>query len=183
MLAPQHLNSEIDRRRNSIYKYRYLEPTRVQQSITNLAPYNTYDIRLTSISGYSAYLLCVVRPSVITFANQNTYQPLLKLELLDKDGNIIGITQDSLGMQIISEQFAGYMLDIKPNIFLLPFCMDVKGALMGQMNGLYKFNTGQEVLRLYTEGTITPGSYQITIYSYDYQTLELNKGMISSYKF
>lgn len=184
ILEPSHLNHETAKRKHNVWKYRHLEPLRASaQTVSNVAANSVYDIKLTSGTGYSAFLIFLLRPSALTYANQNVYQVVNRIELLDQNANIIGISNDSLFMNtVMSEHFRGDILAVKPNIYTISFSIDPEKARHSYQNGMMKL-TGNETLRIYSEGTITPGSFTFSIYSYEYQMLDQINGALTAHRF
>lgn len=182
-LTPTHEMAETKRKRYGLSKFHFLSPIRVASQTLNLAPNSQYDIRLTSANSYSAYLLMVIRPSVLTYANQNVFQPIDRVELLDQNATIVGITSSNLLLRTVtSQQFVGDIINVKPGIYCIPFATSIKLANNGSVTGYYRM-TSNELLRFYTEGTIVPGAYTVSIYSYDYNTAQILDGSLTAVKY
>lgn len=181
VLEPSHQNKDLMLRKQGICKYGYLEVSQHDENIT-LTTNSQYDIKLAACNGYSSFMVVLVRPSNPSFSQLNSYQVLDSISLLDQNGNIIGQREDSLMLNTkTNKNFKGHILDIKSNIYIIPFCESPELAVNGSVNGWTKFNS-QQFLRINTEGTITPGSYTVSIITYFYSTIEIKNGFISSYK-
>jgi len=83
---------EVNRKRNELNMYRVLTPTRIALEIVQMLPNNFYDIRLTSWTQLSAYILFVVRSSPVSVTNVTDFIPILKYELYNENSQIVGTT-------------------------------------------------------------------------------------------
>jgi hypothetical protein len=180
-LEPSHQSKDLVLRKQTINKYGYLEVAQHDENLS-LTTNATYDIKLSAMNGYCAFMVILVRPSNPSFSQLNSYQILDSISLLDKNANIIGQRESSLMLTTrTNKNFKGHILEIKNNIYIIPFCENPQLAMDGSVNGYTKFDS-QQFLRINTEGTITPGSYTVSIISYFYATVEVRNGFISSYK-
>lgn len=180
-LESNHQSNDLSIRKNGIWKYGFLECAHHDENI-NLTTNTQYDIKLSAMNGYCAFMCILIRPSNPTFAQLNSYQVIDSLAILDRSGNIVGQQIPSLELNdIVNQSFKGHILSIKPNIYIIPFCKSPDLAIQGHINGYTKFDS-QQMLRIQTEGTITPGSFTVSIISYFYATVEINNGNIKSYK-
>lgn len=169
--------SETQKKGNSNLLYRTLSPIRGASSTLALAPSQQYDIKLSSATGYSAYMLFVVRPAPIDNTNFNTFQALDKYELYDSGMQLIGLTVSQEQSRELSLNFIGDILTKFPNLYTLPYAVDMELAKSGNATGGYIF-TGFETLRIYTPSTLVAGNFTIDVYTYDYNLVQSNMGSI-----
>lgn len=169
--------SEQMRKSNCNLKFRFLNPVRVASQTIAMTASSQFDVRLTSANGLSAYLYFVVRSAPLTASAINTFVQIDAFELLDKDNVIVGLKQTNETQKHVSLKFEGDIFNHK-YIYALPFAISVEGSNNGAQTGFYAF-TSNEILRVYTNSTFVPGNYRIDCYSFDYNTLNLNKGALS----
>jgi hypothetical protein len=164
---------EISRKMKAEHKFRFLNPVRAASQTLAMAASSQYDIRLTSANNLSAFLLFVVRAAPLT-TNINTFVAIDKFQLLDQDNVIQSIEISNENHKWLTKAFDGDIFNFK-NIYCVPFAESIKDSLNGGQTGFYSM-TSNEILRIYTSGTFTPGSYRIDVYSWDHNKLTLCGG-------
>lgn len=168
-------------RRQGVNKYCFLECSQHDENIA-LTTNQNYEIKMSACNGYCAFQVVLIRNANPTFSQLNTYQAVSSIALLDRNSNIIGMQEDSQYMQDVeNSNFKGHILSVKPNIYILSYCESPSLAFNGHVNGYTKFDS-QQYLRFVTNGSITPGNFTVSIISYFYSTIEINNGIIKSYK-
>ena len=81
---------------------------------------SSYDIRLTSATGMSAYLVFIVRSAPLAASSVNTFIPIQSFELRDQSNTIVGInTTNDLSTEL-SLLFQGDIFNYK-SIYVIPF--------------------------------------------------------------
>lgn len=133
---------------------------------------------MDSLTLYSAFLLVLVRPSNPTFTQLTNYQKLSLIRLLDVGSKPIGYEFNDQKSAILNLQLPGWIFNVKQNIYVIPFAASIGMAKNGSETGFTEFN-GNFTLNFETEGTISAGNYDISIISYDYNTLMIEEGNIS----
>jgi hypothetical protein len=169
-------NREIANRENKCLYYRVLNSVRAAQQVVAMNPSSQYDIRLTSATGMSAFLVFVVRAAALTPATINTFVQILSFDLRDSSNTIVGInTTQDLSTEI-SLLFQGDIFNYK-NIYVVPFALSPQMAMAGNQVGFYQFS-GNELLRIYTPSTLTAGNYEVDVFSFEYNVVSIEKGAL-----
>jgi hypothetical protein len=118
-----------------------------------------------------------VLPTPLTYANVTAFVPMQSIELRDRSGTIVGINfSDNKLRYLASQVFPGDIFNQVDGLYVIPFTISAENSVNGGVSGYYNF-TGDEILRIYTPSTLTAGSYQIVIMSYELCTLELKNGV------
>jgi hypothetical protein len=158
--------------------YRYMNY--VKQNFTqNLAPSTGYPFQLTSFKGYSAYLLFMIRPGPVSTNAVNAHNYISAIdnfEFRDATNNIIAINNSPMLNQYwLGQEFkSDFLSQAGHNVFVIPFAMNVLGCEDGQVTGGMQM-TAQETLQIYTSSSFVAGSYEICVYTANYEFYSLNK--------
>lgn len=172
-LAPQHSALENERKANRLLKHRFLNPIRAANETITMNASQQYNIRLTSLNSLSAYLIFHIR---LISNSVDNFSRIDAFELLDENNVIVGLkTTHEQHRQLISQNMPGYLATLNQNIYIVPFCF-TDLANRGIQSGFYAMST-KEQLRIYTTAGHTNGTYQVNIYSYDYNTLIVDNGV------
>jgi hypothetical protein len=153
--------------------HRYQNYTRLTRSIAMQAN-NFYDIKLDTFSGYSAFIFFMLRPNGTNTNADNLYNytPLSYVnlfEMRDSTNNIIGINNNLLENKYITTSDFNSDFLIQPNthIGIISFSMAGQQAQNGWYSGSYQFTTN-EILHLEMNGSLPTATYELTVWSSEY---------------
>lgn len=180
-LSGPNESREVLKKKNCNMHYRVLNPTRVASfAISNAVASQYYDVQLVSGTQMSAFIYFVVRPTPIIASNVQSYVQGISFQLYDEGMTLVGITQDPVNNRyVVGQRFGGSILNsaLGGGIYLLPFAVDIKGAMSGNQTGFYQL-TQRETIRLYMPTTLVTGNYVVDIYSMDYSELIAKSGRL-----
>lgn len=168
---------------NENINYRWLNLIR-HNEVMALQASSEYTVKLNGLSGMSAYIFFMVRPSPVptNAVNFKTLQAIDAFELNDKDNQILAIKQTPLlNRYIVSKVFPGEILNYNYNIYVIPFCINASSAVHGSFTG-GQFLSSHENLKIFTPSTLTPGNFEISVWSANYEYFTVSKGRITSSK-
>ncbi len=168
---------ETQKKQSMLLKYRFLDPLKAADETLVMNASQQYNIRLTSLNAASSFLVFHVS---LVGAAPDTFSTIDSFELLDSSNQIVGIKTTHEAAQLCGTDFPGVLLTLKPNIYVVPFSFP-NLARLGNQSGLYKFTT-QEILKIYTPAGWVNGNYNVLIYSYNYATMQIEKGVVSVMK-
>ena len=156
----------------------------VNKDVQTLAVSTQYSSTLSSIKGIIAGLLVVFRPTALTAANQSTYQAVTSLDVQLASGeSLLGYyvrLHDDYKIEA-AEMFPN-LLTVNKNIYAISFSEDMVGDYISGQNNGYNVFTGNEKLVFTTNGSITPGTFNIEVHALTHEHLLINKGQITSQK-
>lgn len=165
---------ENQRKSNRLLKYRFLNPIRAASETITMNASQQYNIRLTSLNSLSAFIIFHITPVA---SAPDVFSKLDSFELLDENNVIVGLKTSHEQSRIISHSLPGYLATLNENIYVVPFSYTAL-ARKGCVAGLYKMTT-KEQIKLYTSSTWVNGSYTVNVFSYDYNIINIDKGVAS----
>lgn len=179
-LVSGHNTREIRRLKPGIQRWRTLSVFEHKENI-DMAANNTYNIRLNSIKGLSAYLVVLIRDSNKTYANMFDFVEMDRYQLLDKHNNIVGVECDKSVKHLQDQSTPSNLITAKPGIILINFSMGINAAHQGRQVGFYHM-TGDESLELKTGAGLASSNYEVRVLAYEYFVACVNKGMLSGFR-
>lgn len=165
---------ETQRKQAKMLLYRIVNPIRASSETIAMNASSTYNFRLTSLNSMSAFLvfhISLVGAAPDAFTRADAY------ELLDENNVIVGLKTTHEQSRLVSLSFPGYLATLSSNIYVIPFSFPTL-AIQGIQSGFYKMTT-KEQIRIYTDAAWVNGNYTFNCYSYDYNTLHIEKGIAS----
>jgi hypothetical protein len=151
---------------SSVIRHRYVNWTRNADQFT-MAVNTKYKLKLTSLNGYCSHIVLLIRanPSDTSYANYNTLVGNIdRVEFLDRSNKPVGIQfTQKLNNYIMADSLNTDFIVSYPtgsNLWILPFNILPSNAEHGQFYGSYVL-TGDESIDIYTNGSFTPGSYEV----------------------
>ena len=171
-LSNQLESLESQRKQNKMLKYRFLNPIRAASETIAMNANQQYNFRLTSLNSLSAYLVFHI---TLVGNDPDDFAQIDSFELLDQNNVLVSLKTSHEQSRLVSLSLPGYIATLKTNIYLIPFSFPTM-ADNGSQSGFYKMTT-MEQIKVYTSSTWTNGNYTFECYSYDYNTLILDKGV------
>lgn len=158
--------------------YRYINWNRYSTTMT-LQNTTQYTVQLNTLMGDSAMLVFMLR-SAPTYSNANNFLQLKNyfssFELHDQSNNIIAIAESTyLNLNVMNRALSGDIFDSSsyPYIYTIIFSKN-PDKIYTQVTGSYKF-TSKENLVFTTAPTLSVGSYELLVYSADYNYYTFNR--------
>ena len=156
--------------------HRYINYVRYQEQRV-LAVNTEYDFKLTTFNKLSAYLFFVLRstPTNSNPTNWSTYNTNIDyFQLNDAQNQIIGIQhKPAFNRFIVSQHFDCDFLNQVNGVYVIPFSLDPDASKNGQQQGSFRFSTN-EILRIKTSATITPGNFELTVFSANHDSFSID---------
>lgn len=165
---------ESHRKQNKMIKYRFLQPIRAASETIVMNAGQEYNIRLTSLSGLTAFLIFHI---TAVGSSPDSFSKLDSFELLDENNVITGLKTTHEQSRIISQALPGYLATLNENIYVIPFAYTAL-ARKGCVAGFYAMNTKQQI-KLYSGAAWVNGNYTVNVFAYDYNIITVDKGVAS----
>ena len=173
---------EKSKRMSENLKYRIITPVIASQKTLALAASTSYDFELTSSMGKSSKLVIFLRSGARAYSNNTVFYgntQIDSVELYDQNSQrIANSVSPALNRMLFKSHLEGDLYDIKDAIQYIPFhiAQSEEQIIEGAYVGSYDLS-GNERIRLNLGSTFAPGSYTVYIYSYQYETFEINNGV------
>lgn len=166
---------ENQRKANRLLKYRFLNPIRAASETITMNAGQQYNIRLTSLNSLTAFLIFHVTGAA---SAPDTFSKLDAFEFLDENNVIVSLKTTHEQSRIISQSLPGYLATLQENIYVVPFSYTALSR-KGCVSGFYKMTT-KEQLKLYTNPVSwSNGTYTVNVFGYDYNIINIDKGVAS----
>jgi len=181
-------DEQYNREKISLYKnpvdLRYLTTLKFAQLGVAMTASQTYTYTLSTISGMAAMCMMFLRPTanVGTGASGlNAFTSPLKVDIQTQNGvSIVNYLQTNTFNQAFqwNRVFPNTLFSQYNNCYLIQFGLDPQTALStGSQTGFYPFSTKEKVV-IYTPSGLTSTNYDIVMYFYIYNTIELEGGAV-----
>lgn len=173
-LSNQLESLETQRKQSKMLKYRFLNPIRAASETVAMNASQQYNFRLTSLNSLSAYIIFHI---TAVGGDPDAFTQIDSFEFLDQNNVIVGLKTTHEMSRLVSLSLPGYLASVKKFMYVLPFSF-ITLAENGSQSGFYKMST-MEQIRIYTPSTWVNGNYTFEAYSYDYNTISIDKGVAS----
>ncbi len=132
---------------------------------TTLTPSLMTSIKLQGSEGQVSGIFVVIRPAVLTAANQGSFIPLDSITVRDQSGTSFcgNMVKSHDRSRIIMMAQLESTAAANVNFYLIPFSSQIPtDFFVGQINGFQIF-TGGETLEITPRSSLTPGSYSVEV--------------------
>ena len=167
-------NLETQRKQAKMLRYRFLNPIRATNESITMNANQTYNFRLTSLNSMTSHLIFHIR---LAGALPDVFSQVDFFEFLNSNNQVQGTKCSHQQSRIISESMPGWLASLNEAIYIIPFSF-VNLAKKGVQAGFWKMDTLSQI-RIYTPSTWVNGSYTFECYGYEYNTLHIDKGVVS----
>jgi hypothetical protein len=168
---------DLERKQNRMLKYRFLNPIRAVAETRAMNASSEYFFRLSSSNGLVAFMVFHLN---LVGAAPDAFSAVANYELLDENNQIVGINIPGKLDSYLGQSVIGYGKFLFPNVYVISFSF-TSLALQGQQSGMYKTTT-KEQIKLNTGAGWTNGNYEFQCYTYEYNTLSIDRGVATSTK-
>lgn len=166
---------ETQRKQSKMLKYRFLNPIRATNESITMNAGQTYNFRLTSLNSMTSHLIFHLKAAA---ALPDVFSQIEAFEFLNSNNQIQGVKCTHEQSRILSESMPGWLSSINEAIYIIPFSF-VNLAKKGIQAGFWKMDTLSQI-RIYTSATTwVNGAYTFECYGYEYNTLNIDRGVVS----
>ncbi len=167
-------NLETQRKASKMLKYRFLNPILACKESIVMNSGQTYNFRLTSMTSMTSHLIFHIRAAA---ALPDVFTQLEYFEFLNPNREVVGTKISHQLSRVISENTPGWLSTLNEAIYVIPFSF-LNLANKGVQAGFWKFST-IESINVFTPSTWVNGNYTFECYGYEYNTLHIDKGVVS----
>lgn len=168
-------NLETQRKQSQMLRYRFLNGNLAARESIVMNAGQTYNFRLTSLSSMTSHLIFHIKAAA---ALPDVFSQLEFFEFLNPNREVVGTKCSHQQSRIISEDMTGWLATLNEAIYIVPFSF-VSLAQKGIQSGFWKFSTIESINVFTNATTWVNGNYTFECYGYEYNTLNIDRGVVS----